>query len=321
MALTTGTRELLQSGQRHDRADDATPHDPVVFRIARESWEFDQIHRLNYRTFVDEIPQHRPNADGVLVDAFHDQNTYVIAIRGRRVIGMLAVRAERPFSLDRKLPDLDRHLPPGRNVCEVRLLAIAPDSRNGVVFYGLLGELVRHARTKGYDLAVISGTPRQAKLYEHMGFVPFGPLVGSSEAPYQPMYLTIESLKGRGVAGQAVVTAVRRRRSDALNFLPGPVGIAAPVRAALARPPVSHRSAAFVRDFQATRRALCALMGARDVQILMGSGTLANEVVAATLSHEPGNGLILSNGEFGERLVDHATRFGLRHREIGRAHV
>jgi hypothetical protein len=27
------------------------------FRIASESWEFEQIHRLNYATFVQEIPQ------------------------------------------------------------------------------------------------------------------------------------------------------------------------------------------------------------------------------------------------------------------------
>ena len=32
-----------------------------IYRIAREPWEFEQIHRLNYRTFVEEIPQHPPN--------------------------------------------------------------------------------------------------------------------------------------------------------------------------------------------------------------------------------------------------------------------
>jgi aspartate aminotransferase-like enzyme len=43
----------------------------------------------------------------------------------------------------------------------------------------------------------------------------------------------------------------------------------------------------------------------------MGSGTLANDTIAGQLSLMPGNGLILSNGEFGDRLIDHATRFGL----------
>ena len=31
---------------------------PLVFKSATEDWEFEQIHRLNYKTFVEEIPQH-----------------------------------------------------------------------------------------------------------------------------------------------------------------------------------------------------------------------------------------------------------------------
>jgi aspartate aminotransferase-like enzyme len=43
----------------------------------------------------------------------------------------------------------------------------------------------------------------------------------------------------------------------------------------------------------------------------MGSGTLANDVIAAQLSLKPGKGLVLSNGEFGERLIGQAKRFSL----------
>ena len=28
----------------------------LVFKFAAEDWEFEQIHRLNHRTFVEEIP-------------------------------------------------------------------------------------------------------------------------------------------------------------------------------------------------------------------------------------------------------------------------
>ena len=59
----------------------------LSFRIASQDWEFEQIHRLNYQTFVEEIPQHGPNEDGTLIDGFHDQNTYLIAVRGRRLVG------------------------------------------------------------------------------------------------------------------------------------------------------------------------------------------------------------------------------------------
>jgi aspartate aminotransferase-like enzyme len=56
---------------------------------------------------------------------------------------------------------------------------------------------------------------------------------------------------------------------------------------------------------------LCELTGARHVEMLLGSGTLANDAIAAQLSMEERPGLILTNGEFGERLTDHARRMGL----------
>jgi aspartate aminotransferase-like enzyme len=81
---------------------------------------------------------------------------------------------------------------------------------------------------------------------------------------------------------------------------------------------VSHRSEAFVEDFGRTKRLLCQMVGAHHVEILLGSGTLANDAIAAQLSLGSGQGLILSNGEFGDRLLDHAARFGLSH-EVLRA--
>jgi hypothetical protein len=46
---------------------------------------------------------------------------------------------------------------------------------------------------QGCDLAVISGTVRELKLYRHLGFAPFGERVGSEKASYQPMYLTLDA--------------------------------------------------------------------------------------------------------------------------------
>src|SRR5262249_4669348 len=75
--------------------------------------------------------------------------------------------------------------------------------------------------------------------------------------------------------------------------------------------PESHRGQAFGKDFEATRRLLCELVGAEQVQLLLGSGTLANDVVAGQLSLLAGHGLVLSNGEFGDRLIDQARRLAL----------
>jgi aspartate aminotransferase-like enzyme len=49
----------------------------------------------------------------------------------------------------------------------------------------------------------------------------------------------------------------------------------------------------------------------RDTYLLTGSGTLANEVMLQEIKYLGGKGLILSNGEFGNRLITQANRNGL----------
>ncbi len=173
----------------------------LVFKFAAEEWEFERIHELNYRTFVEEIPQHAVSCDQRLVDKFHAENSYVICLHGQTLVGMIALRGERPFSLDQKLPDLDSLLPAGCSVFEIRLLAIEKKHRGvkgGRILSGMLNLLWRYGVENAYDLGIISATTRQLKLYQHMGFVPFGPLVGTDEAPYQPMYTTREAFELSG---------------------------------------------------------------------------------------------------------------------------
>ena len=172
------------------------PNHGFQFRVASADWEFEQIHRLNYRTFVEEIPQHPPNGERRLVDKFHAENTYGICVQEGRVVGMLAWRAHRPFSLDQKLPDLDGYLPPGRKPCEIRLLAVEMECRRGPVFHGLLTLLAENFARQGHDLALITGVLKQRRLYQRLGFVPFGPVLGSGPATFQPMQLSLERFAG-----------------------------------------------------------------------------------------------------------------------------
>jgi aspartate aminotransferase-like enzyme len=283
---------------------------PLIFKTATEDWEIDLVHQLNYRTFVEEIPQHAPSASQRLVDKFHAENTYLICLSGRKLVGMLAARSKRPFSLDQKLSNLDSYLPPGRSLCEIRLLSVDKKFRTGQVFQGLMSLMWQHFVEKGYDMGVISGTTRQLKLYKHLGFIPFGPLVGQEGAQFQPMYLSIESFEA-GAREFLSARAPRHVQRATANFLPGPVAISRNVRRAFEAAPESHRSEGFIADFQATKQILCDLTGAKHAEILLGSGTLANDTIAAQLSLEKRPGLIVTNGEFGERLVDHARRQGL----------
>ena len=167
----------------------------LVYKIAAELEEFEQIFRLNYKTFVEEIPQHEINFEKRLVDKFHYENTYLICKDGNKLLGMLAIRDKRPFSLDLKLENLDSHLPTYKSICEIRLLAVEPDRRKTRVFAGLILNLARYCDDHGYDLGIMSGTTRQLKMYRHLGFTPFGPLVGKEGAHYQPMYLTLDAYR------------------------------------------------------------------------------------------------------------------------------
>src|SRR5437868_3856308 len=283
------------------RISDMSLEPALKFRIAAEDWEFEAIHRLNYKTFVEEIPQHMSNAEQRIVDKFHAENTYAICLNGSQLVGMVAGRGQRPFSLDQKVPNLDACLPAGRKVLEVRLLSVEKDYRNGFVFSRLVGLIAQHFKERGFDLAIISGTVRQLRLYKHLGFVPFGPVVGAGDAQFQPMYLTLEKFIQMAEALAPPNDAVDKILA---SFLPGPVGVHEEVRKAFEKEPVSHRSDGFMADFKATRRLLLALTGAKNVELLMGSGSLANDAVCAQLSLQDEPGIILSNGEFGDRLID-----------------
>lgn len=280
----------------------------LAFRIARQTGELDQLHALHYRAFVEEIPQHNRNDERRHVDRFHDQNVYVIALDGETVIGSMAIRARRPFSLDEKIVNLDEYLPPNRRFCEIRLLNIAREHRHGPVLPGMISVLADYALGEKLDCALISATTRQLHLYGHLGFVPFGPLVGSEDAPFQPMYLTLEKWREHAREISSLPPAAR---GETVSLLSGPVAVHADVRDAFQAPPRSHRSPEFEEEVHSVKASLCELTNARHVQILLGSGTLANDAVAAQLTLLDGRGLVVSNGEFGERLADHAWRAGL----------
>ncbi len=103
-----------------------------------------------------------------------------------------------------------------------------------------------------------------------------------------------------------------RNQGAAVNFTPGPVSVSEAVQRAFASPPISHRAPEFVAALQDLRRRLAALVRCRDVAVMLGSGTLANEAVAARLAACGEPGVIACNGEFGERLCRQALRWNLR---------
>lgn len=330
---------------------------PYLFKRAETEQEFEQIHRLNHRTFVDEIPQHAPSGTGLLVDKFHYKNAYFIVLEHGRVVGMLSVHDQPPFSVADRLADPEILTRSGSRPMEARLLAVEPDKRNSTVFFGLLWVMYEYAAQAGYTHLYISGVEERVPLYQRLGFEPLGPAVPCGRASFVPMVLTVGRLpartqrvkqlweahcQGRDARtpghGDLAVEGYRdpetealvaggpcarsaQRHGEPVCLLPGPVAIAPAVRRAFQQLPIYHRGPEFIALFQKVRRSLGELAGARGVALLNGSGTLANEAVAACLAAgeqpaEGRRGVLLVNGEFGQRLARQAVRFGLNPRVL-----
>src|SRR4051794_40055715 len=210
-----------------------------VFKRAETDDEFDQIHALNYRTFVGEIPQHADTGTGRLVDKFHHKNTYFIALADREVVGMVSVHGQAPFSIADRLPDPGLLERPGTRPLEVRLLAIKSEKRHSVVYSGLIWTLFRHAQEVGATHLFISGVQERLSLYEQLGFEQIGPPVQGGRAIFIPMavpinniaekkhramQLWIKRLAKRGTDGEAASqeSGARSQEADEEHDLAGP---------------------------------------------------------------------------------------------------
>ncbi|WP_075619272.1 GNAT family N-acetyltransferase [Paenisporosarcina indica] len=279
-------------------------------KIARNESEFEAIAKLNYETFVEEIPQHEQHHSGKRTDAFHHENTYLIVLKGQQLVGMIALRDQRPFSLDRKIGPVENSLPQEAlkgKLCEIRLLSVRKEHRNGRVFFLLARALADYAYEKGYGAAVISGTVREMKLYGQLGFQAFAHTVGSEEAAFVPMFLTKERYE------QSIAARFQQKRH---MFYPGPNELTKELKIAFQQSPISHRSVEFTELLKRVQSRLTEMTGATQVHLLAGSGTLANEAMIAQISRLQSKGLILINGAFGERLRKQAQKWNLKFETI-----
>ena len=68
------------------------------FKQADRADEFHQIHALNCRTFVHELGQHPDPDSDVLIDPFHHKSIYFIGKRSSRVVGMISLHSQPPYS-------------------------------------------------------------------------------------------------------------------------------------------------------------------------------------------------------------------------------
>jgi len=285
--------------------------------LAESDEELEQLHRLNYQTFVDELPQHAETGNGQLVDKFHDKNIYFVALSDGRAVGMLAVHDRPPFSIEDKMSDPESLLTLGARPLEVRLMAIDPEHRATKLFAALGYAVFQYARRNHYSHMLISGFVDRLRMYQRLGFRELGPPVRSGGVVFVPMVAMIDAMPQRIMEDAArLQSQFEPEAFDAVPPLvaltPGPAQLSPTVSQALHADQLSHRSELFGQMFARVRRRLASLTGA-DVALFNGSGTLANDIIAATLAADSqlGKGLVLVNGEFGRRLTRQAERAGL----------
>lgn len=300
----------------------------IAFREVANPAELKQVHALNHRVFAEEIAQHHTHPSGMLIDRFDAHNKYFVAVQEGTVIGMISAHGGPEFSVTKRLPDpavLDGFAVP----LEVRLLAIDPEKRNRTVLAGLLWQVYDFAVSNGFSHMLISGITEREAMYRKLGFVPLGPAVGEGSASFIPMVMPI-GRHARGNQRRVRLHERHWRRSvtgreagggcEPISLMPGPVCIHPRVARAWASPPVSHRSPAFTESYEEVRSALKGLVSGMEMEVTLfpGAGTLANDAAAANLKAIFGHqeGLVLSNGEFGERIAHQALSAGLRFRQI-----
>lgn len=101
-----------------------------------------------------------------------------------------------------------------------------------------------------------------------------------------------------------------------INLTTGPVAVLPSVQKALSDPSFSHRSVEFMSIYKNLAASISHHLNVRDTYILPGSGTLGNEIMIRQIALRRQRGLVLSNGEFGERLIDQVRRQQIEHNVI-----
>ena len=98
-------------------------------------------------------------------------------------------------------------------------------------------------------------------------------------------------------------------------FAPGPVLTTEKVKKAALIPDLCHRRGDFEKIYSELRQGILKIVNASEKNytsvVLTGSGSAANECVISSVFSEDSKALVISNGEFGNRLVNFVDCYGI----------
>lgn len=109
------------------------------------------------------------------------------------------------------------------------------------------------------------------------------------------------------------------RCMEIINCMPGPVNIFDNAKEEFFRTLINHRDQEFLDLFQALKlnlKRLTRTAATHEVIITSGSGTLANQIMLGEVKKLETKGVIISNGEFGDRLIKMGRQLDLDFTDI-----
>ena len=244
--------------------------------------------------------------DEVVETIFNDPRDSVLAVDRLRVMGAEEVKT----ALDARglVAAVGKDLAPASAHAEFIGLSKYSASA-GDHFLAIASEMVARGNRSAYYEEAISALA---------GLRPVGAadIAGSRWAEIDFIGDYIEALKmfhdDRGAQALSDIPSINQQ----MLFCPGPVLVSPAVRSALSAHEIGHREVEFSELLNRVRRKLGTVFGVKNFHkyttvVLNGSGSAANEAVlggAGVGRHL----LILSNGEFGERLIRVARHLGLK---------
>ena len=159
--------------------------------------EFAAMWRLNHRTFSDELGQHAPHADGMLIDKLHAQNIYRIALSGEHLVGMISAHTGPFFSAVGHFGALmEKEILPGKTG-EIRLLAVEKSVRGSAVAIKLCAAISDALKDSGIEKVIITGVASRKGFYQALGLRAIGAPVRDGAAIFYPMVGVLAEMRER----------------------------------------------------------------------------------------------------------------------------
>jgi histidinol-phosphate/aromatic aminotransferase/cobyric acid decarboxylase-like protein len=158
------------------------------------------IYRMRHDVYARELGQHPENPAAELRDALDAFNVYVVARRGRRVVGFVSVTppGHGRYSIDKYVSRDELPFPCDAGLYEIRLLTVAPGFRGGALAYVLMYAAFQYVLAAGGTRVVAIGRREVVGLYHRVGLRPLGRQVSCGRVTFELMAGTAREVAKAG---------------------------------------------------------------------------------------------------------------------------